>query len=230
MYNTLKIRKIGLLSGLMFLFITNVCGQNKSHYKTYMMTTDGDTINAIDKKDQKQGMWIITVPELRGEPGYEEEGLYKNNKREGVWKRFNSSGDLVGTENYLNGGKDGLQQYFTMHGELVREESWKGYNPDQPYDTIPIYGTGSNEILSFKIVKAEQYSVRHGDWKFYDPSNGRVMKKETYERGAIKKEPVDDLVVEDKPKSKPKPKEVQEYEKKNSGKKKVRVRDGSTGT
>lgn len=225
MYTSIKIRKISLLVVLLFACIT----QGFAQYKTYMLTTDGDTINAIDKKDQRQGIWIITVAELRGEPGYEEEGRYKDNKREGVWKRFNSQGDMVGVENYRFGGKDGLQQYFTMHGELVREEGWKAYNPDAPYDTIPIYGTGSNEILSYKIVKAEQYSVKHGDWKFYDPNSGRIVKKETYDRGLIRKEPESDLLVtDDTPKKKVKPKEVAEFEKKNSGKKK-KLRDGATG-
>lgn len=225
MYILIKIRKLTVLLVLLFSVMNNGFAQ----YKTFMMTTDGDTINATDKKDQKQGLWIITVAELRGEPGYEEEGKYKDNKREGVWKRFSNQGDLVGTENYRFGGKDGVQQYFTMHGELIREEGWRAYNPDAPYDTIAIYGTGNNEILSYKIVKAEQYSVKHGDWKFYDPSNGRVLKKETYDRGLLKKDPESDLLVtDDSPKKKVKPKEVQEFEKKNSGKKK-KNRDGATG-
>jgi len=210
---------------MLFLCFINGFAQ----YKTYMLTIDGDTINAIDKKGQKQGIWIITVPALRGEPGYDEEGKFKNDKREGVWKRFNSQGDLVGTENYRFGGKDGLQQYFTMHGELIREEGWRAYNPDAPYDTIAIYGSDNNEILSYKIVKAEQYSVRHGDWKFYEPNSGRLVKKESYDRGFPKKEPVSNLLAtDDTPKKKIKPKEVQEFEKKNSGKKK-KLRDGATG-
>jgi hypothetical protein len=221
----LKVRKITLLAGLFLCFLTTGFGQ----YKTYMLTQDGDTINAIDKQNRKQGIWIISVPELRGEPGYEEEGKFKDDKREGEWRRYNVNGDLVGVENYFLGGKHGIQRYFTMHGELIREESWKGYNPYAPYDTIPIYGEGNNEVLSYKIVKAEPYSIRHGDWKIYDPSSGRLVKKETYDHGALKKEAVDDLAVEDKPKPKvAKPKEVQAYEKKWSGKKR-KDRDGATG-
>ena len=220
----LKIQKLTFIFLLLQLFFYKAGAQ----YKTYELTVDRDTINAIDKKDQKQGMWVIATPELRGNPGYEEEGKFKNGKKEGVWRRYNLQGDLIAIENYKYGGKDGVQQYFTMMGDLEREESWKAYNPDAPYDTIPVYGTGSNEIISFKIVKAEQYSVKDGDWTFYDPSTGRILKLEKYDRGHLMEAPKTTEVAVDVPK-KTKPKEVLEYEKKNSGKKKVKVRDGATG-
>jgi hypothetical protein len=105
----------------------------------------------------------------------------------------------------------------------------KGNNPDAPYDTIPIYGTGSNEIINYKIVKAEQYSVKHGAWKIYDPTTGRLIKSETYDRGFLPREIENYVDVADNKIKKVKPKEVLEYEKKHSGKKKVKTRDGQTG-
>jgi hypothetical protein len=223
----LKIQKLTFIFLLMNFFFNNAFAQ----YKSFELTLDRDTINAIDKKNMKQGMWIIKVAELRGEPGYEEEGIFKSNKKEGVWRRYNTNGDLIARENYKYGGKDGVQQYFTMMGDLGREESWRAYNPDAPYDTIPIYGTGSNEIIAYKVVKAEQYSVKHGTWKFYDPTTGRITKSETYDRGFLPKpkemETKDAVAANDKVK-KVKPKEVLEFEKKNSKKKKVKLRDGRT--
>ena len=222
----LKIQKILFIIILLQLFFCISFGQ----YKKYELIANGDTINAIDKKNLKQGKWVIKVAALRGEPGYEEEGVFINGKREGIWRRFNLTGDPIAIENYKYGGKHGLQQYFTMMSELVREENWKSYNPDAPYDTIPIYGQGNNEIISFKIVKAEQYSVKHGVFNFYDPGTGRLLKTERYDRGFPYKEPdVTAVVTDDKPKPKVKPKEVQEFEKKNSGKKKVKLREGQTG-
>lgn len=220
----LKILKLAFITVVMQFFFANVYSQ----YKSYDLTVDRDTINAIDKKGLKQGMWVVSTPELRGEPGYEEEGKYKNGKKDGIWKRFNANGDLIAVERYKYGGKDGVQQYFTMMGDLGREESWKSYNPDAPYDTIPIYGTGSNEIINFKIVKIEQYSVKHGLWKWYDPTTGRMVRSETYDRGFPPKEPEVNLAVKEE-KKKVKPAEVLDYEKKNSGKKKVKTRDGATG-
>jgi hypothetical protein len=206
-----------------------------AQYKDYSLSPKGDTLNAIDKKDLKQGKWVITVGEIRGEPGYEEEGTYKDGKKEGVWRTYNTTGDIIAIENYRFGGKDGLQEYFSFLGDVQRQEEWRGYNPDAPYDTIPVYGTGSNEILSYKIVKAEQYSVPHGEWKYFD-AGGRLTKFEKYDRGQLLKNNGDNAtaIVTKKddvaPKEKVKTKEILEYEKKYSQKKRKKLeRDGQTG-
>ncbi len=199
-----------------------------AQYKTFKISVKGDTLNAIDKKGMKQGKWVIHVDPLRGEPGYEQEGIFYNDKKEGAWRSYTLSGDLFAQENFKYGGKDGMSRYFTPLGDLVREENWRAYNPDAPYDTIPVYGTGSNEILSYKIVKAEQYSVKNGDWTYYDAATGRIIKLEKYDRGFLIDQPKPADVVSDEPMKKIVPKEVLEYQRKNSGKKKVKVRDGST--
>ena len=211
------------------LLMNGIFDKSLAQYKSFELSVNRDTINATDKKDLKQGKWIVKVGELRGEPGYEDEGIFKNGKKEGVWRRYTLTGDLIAMENYRFGGKDGLQQYFTKMRDLVREEGWRAYNPDAPYDTIPIYGTGSNEIINYKIVKAEQYSVKHGTWKFYDPATGRIIKSETFDRGFLPKEIDTNVVINDTKTKKVKPKEVLAYEKKHSGKKKVKTRDGQTG-
>lgn len=201
-----------------------------AQYKTYKLSVKGDTLNAIDNKGMKQGKWVVHVDPLRGEPGYEEEGIFVNDKKEGLWRKYTLQGDVAAIENYKFGGKDGLSQYFSpMSGQLLREENWRAYNPDSPYDTIPIYGTDNNQIISYKVVKAEQYSVKNGDWTFYDPVTGRIMKIEKYDRGHLLESPKTAETAIDEPMKKIKPKEVVQYEKKNSGKKKVRVRDGQTG-
>src|SRR5258705_5247403 len=166
----MKYKQIILIKGLIILLIQLFITKGFSQYKEYKISTKNDTINAIDNKNLRQGKWVISIPELRGEPGFEEEGIYKDGKKEGRWRKYNLTSDLTAIENYRNDGKDGLQQYFTKLGDLLREENWRAYNPDSPYDTIAVYGAGSNEIISYKIVKAEQYSVRQGEWRFYDPT------------------------------------------------------------
>lgn len=200
-----------------------------AQYKTYKISIKGDTINAIDNKGLKQGKWIIHVDPLRGEPGYEEEGVFVNNNKDGAWRRYNLTGDFLALENYRFGGKDGLCQYFSPYGDLLREENWRAYNPNAPYDTIPVYGTDNNQIISYKIVKAEQYSVKDGNWTYYDPSTGRIVKTEKYDRGRLLQAPKTSELAADEPMKKIVPKEVLDYQKKNSGKKKVKVRDGQTG-
>ena len=95
--------------------------QSHAQCVTYRLTDNGDTLNCKDKDAFKQGRWSIHVNEVRGEPGYEEEGLFKNDRREGKWRRFNLMGDLVAIENYRWGFKDGYQQYFVMNS-LEHEE------------------------------------------------------------------------------------------------------------
>jgi hypothetical protein len=228
--NALKIRFITVALLLLFIHSFTVA-QNKS----FQISAKGDTINRVDKKGLKQGKWVKRVEELRGEPGYEEEGMYKNDLKEGVWRRYTLMGDPIGFESYLHNGKDGPQQYYTPLGELVREESWRGYNPDAPYDTIAVYGTGSNEIIDYKIVKAEQYSVKHGVWKYYEPVTGRLLKSEEWDRNRIV-EPnapkpqtnAGSAILAGVKKVVKKTPEMLEWEKKNKGKKRV-VRDGQTG-
>ncbi len=219
----LKVQKLTFIIVALQFFLTKTNAQ----YKSYTISVNGDTLNTIDNKGVKQGKWVTHVDPLRGEPGYEEEGEFVNDKKEGVWRKYTLRSDIIAIENYRYGGKDGKSQYFSPLGDLLREESWRAYNPDAPYDTIPIYGTGSNEILSFKIVKAEQYSVKNGDWTYYDPSTGRILKLEKYDRGHLMEASKSSELVVDIPKN-TKPKEVLEYEKKNSRKKKVKLRDGST--
>lgn len=204
-----------------------------AQYKSFKISAKRDTINRVDKKGLKQGKWVSRTEELRGEQGFEEEGVFKDNAKEGIWRRYTLMGDPIGFETYLHGGKDGPQQYYSPLGELIREESWKGYNPDAPFDTIPVYGTGSNEIIDFKIVKAEQYSVKNGPWKFYESVTGRLLKTEEWERNNIVVVPASNkeelkATLKGVKKEVKKTAEMLEWERKNKGKKGA-IRSGQTG-
>src|SRR3981081_1151341 len=119
------IRQLNLIVILLLLFFIKGTAQ----YKEFTLSAKGDTLNAIDKKGLKQGKWVNTVGEIRGEPGYEEEGLYKDDKKTGPWRKYNSTGDILAVENYRFGGKDGIQQYFSFLGNLEKQEEWRGFNP-----------------------------------------------------------------------------------------------------
>ncbi len=212
---------------IFFLILCFISMQGFAQYTSYKLNAKGDTINIVDKKGIKQGRWVTHVDELRGEPGYEEEGMFKNGEKNGYWRRYSLEGDLLSVENYRLGGKDGIQQYYSFLGELVREESWRGYNPDAPYDTVAVYGTGSNEIIEYKIVKAVPYAVKNGTWKYYQ--GGMIIKTEEWERNNLVVKAADpNLAIKPKPKKVEKTAEMLEWESKNKGKKKV-LRDGATG-
>jgi hypothetical protein len=86
----LKVRQLLLLfMALQFGYCAD------AQYKTYTLSVHGDTLNAIDNSGLKQGKWVIHVDPLRGEPGYEEEGIFVNDKREGLWRKYTLQSDLI---------------------------------------------------------------------------------------------------------------------------------------
>jgi hypothetical protein len=93
-------------------------------------------------------------------------------------------------------------------------------------------------MTTTKIIKHEASEIKHGPWKFYDPGSGMIKKSENYSYGqrldGMGKPIAEGTAPSTKPmgeddKPKAKPAAVEEWEKKNSGKKKVAVRDGRTG-
>ena len=68
-----------------FIFL---CLHGFTQCKTYKLDNRGDTLNCIDNKDLKQGKWISKVDALRGEPGYQEIGFYKDNRKTGEWQTY----------------------------------------------------------------------------------------------------------------------------------------------
>ena len=117
------------------------------------------------------------MPGLRGEPGYDEEGVYNDGKKEGVWRMYTLMGDLFAIEKYRWGHKDGVSQYFNIAG-ITREESWKAVNPANPYDTVDVPDVYDGGKVYRKVVKIEGSTVKHGSWKYYN--EGLFTKTEKY--------------------------------------------------
>ena len=211
-----------------------------SQWKTYIIGVKGDTLNRVDLKGKKQGPWVVHFDELRGEPGFEEEGYYNNDKKEGAWRKYSLMGDLLAVENFRWGNKDGRNVYFNNTGQLLREESWKAVNPDNPYDTVEVFDLNDpTKVIDHRIIKLDGYTLKHGTWTFYDPVSGKVDKTEKWNldkpatgNGGDDLAPIDiadnTTAKSDSAKKYPKPQAILDYEKKNK-KKKIKVRDGSTG-
>ena len=228
-----------------FVLVLFISIKGFGQYKNYKIGPKGDTLNRIDMNGKKQGPWVVHYDNVRGERGYEEEGYFKNDKKEGIWRQFSLDGDLLAVESYRWGNKDGRSQYFTNMGDLVREESWKAVNPDNPYDTVPVYDVNDpSKVIRTEIVKLEGFTLKHGTWRFYDPNMGTVVKTEKWflDKPAMSTGNGDDdlrpIAITDNATSKtdtltkknlPKPQAILDFEKKNAGKKKVKVRDGKTG-
>ncbi|MFL5809352.1 MAG: hypothetical protein ACJ749_07500 [Flavisolibacter sp.] len=221
--------------------------KSQAQWKNYIISRKGDTLNRVDMKGLKQGPWSVHVDALRGEDGYEEEGFYKNDLKEGAWRRFTLEGDLIAYENYAYGMKDGKCSYFTISGEPIREESWRAIDPKNPYDTVDVRDVNDpSKIVKKVIVKVEPISYKNGTWRYYNTMTGAIETTEQWVMNRPKAEvdaetagtgdlaPIDVTddgtgVKKDTKKIQSKPQAILDYEKKNSGKKKVKVRDGSTG-
>src|ERR1051325_5289485 len=140
---------------LLFLFISV---KGNSQWKDYIISVKGDTLNRVDMNGKKQGPWWIKTEAQRGERGFEEEGLYVNGRKEGLWKRYSLMGDKLAEENYRWGNKNGKCTYYDLTGGLLREESWKAVNPDNPYDTVDVYDLHDpSKVVDRVVVKLEGY-------------------------------------------------------------------------
>ncbi len=222
---------------LLFIPLLLISLGSYAQCKTYKLSQNRDTINCTDVNDLKQGKWVVKVEGLRGEPGYEEEGIFMDSNKDGFWRVYTTMGDLYAIERYRWGHKDGISQYFSIMG-LLREESWKAVNPKNPYDTIEVHDPIDPYKVEMKVVKIDGSTVKHGSWKYYE--GGLITKQENYFLDKLE-DPfkslmaggnsyvIDTIPGIKKPAGpKEKPQAVLDFEKKNSGKKKVKVIDGRT--
>ena len=156
---------------------------NAQYWIEYKLTPRGDTINRIDKNKKKQGPWWFRYEEVRGEPGFEEEGYFYNDKKQGPWKKFSLMGDLIAQEYFIAGYRDGKQMYYNRMGDLLREESWKSVDPSNPYDTIMVPDIDHPERMIRKIIKHESAEIKHGVWNYYDATMGTIVRTERFVYG-----------------------------------------------
>lgn len=239
----------------LFIAVLLISFTSQAQWKSYSFTPRHDTINRVDLKGMKQGPWVEHVAPLRGEDAFDEQGFYDDDKKEGTWKRFSPEGDLLAIEGYYLGMKTGKCKYYLYTGELQREESWRAIDPKSPYDTVDITDVNDpSKILRKEIIKVEPMSYKNGTWTYYNTENGTIESTEEWVMNKRKEDVVvnntenddlapidvtkgnnnktnakDNTAQADEKKQAAKPKEVLEFEKKNSGKKKIKVRDGSTG-
>jgi len=228
---------------LSLLISINSFGQ----WKDYIISVRGDTLNRVDMNGKKQGPWVIHVDDLRGEQGYDEQGYFADDKRDGKWVKFSLMGDKLSEENYRWGSLDGKSRYYTKRGGLMREETWRAIEPGRSFDTVDVLDPlDPTKVVDQVIVKVEGQTMKHGTWTYYDPEWGTIIKTEDYWIDKLKTgdgiatgndddlKPIDftgSKALSDSTRKKTlvKPQAVLDFEKKNAGKKKVRVRDGSTG-
>lgn len=179
-------RRLNAKMMLLFFCLFSISMQAQP-WLSYKLTPRGDTINRLDQQKMKQGPWVLRFETLRGEPGCEEEGYFLDDKKDGAWRRYSLMGDLIARENYKGGYRDGKQQYFTQLGDILREESYKAVDPKNPYDTIIVPDLDHPDRMVEKVIMHEGAEVKNGTWTYYSPSTGDVVKTEKFVFGQLEK-------------------------------------------
>jgi len=85
--------------------------------------------NATDARGLKQGAWVVQGSMLQ-DPSYKpdskvEEGLYVDNEKDGVWKRYWPNGTVRSEINYIKGRPEGPYKLYYASGKLEESGRWK---------------------------------------------------------------------------------------------------------
>ena len=151
----------------------------------------GDTINRIDEKNWKQGNWIIFD---KSKTSIIEEGVFKNNRRSGVWKKYYDSGKAKHEITYIKGKPDGFARFYYENGNVSEEGLWK---MNKWVGDYKFYFENGNLSYNWNYNKEGK---REGEQKYFH-ENGNLMIagdwtngqesgviKEYYENGSLKSE------------------------------------------
>jgi hypothetical protein len=151
--------------------------------KSFELTQQGDTINVVDQKSQRQGKWLISREARYGEVGFMEYGNYFNNMKVGEWKTYHLNGELVCEEFFKSGNKDGEARYFE-NGKLYCIGHYLALKSKQLYDTILVEDPMTS-IEKPVVIKTEVGSVKHGSWEYFNPNNLKLLRKIEYQADEI---------------------------------------------
>ena len=101
-------------------------------------------------------------------------GAVKNNKLEGTWLRFYENGNIQIKENYKDGEKNGLQEWYDENGQLDEKGNFKDGN----YQKEGIWEF-YHENGQLKETGNYQDNKQDGLWEFYR-ENGNIWERVTY--------------------------------------------------
>ncbi|MCW3075730.1 MAG: hypothetical protein JWO32_339 [Bacteroidetes bacterium] len=118
---------------------------SQSHYKDYYLFL-GDTINVVDKNNQKQGRWVFFGKDNKGLKNKVlkhnqiiTDGVYLNNEKNGLWKSYHGNTNKIKSEiMYERGEINGKVKLYDEKGKITHEGvmkkgDWVGdyfiYNP-----------------------------------------------------------------------------------------------------
>ncbi|MGI9192661.1 MAG: hypothetical protein ACR2IL_11125 [Chitinophagaceae bacterium] len=166
-------------------------------WKSYKVLQNGDTINKLDAKNQKQGMWLMESYDDLDQFEYTY-AQFVNNKQEGKCLKTNRDGVPVAEENFKNGLKDGEARYYDA-GQLLCVGHYLALRARYEYDTIWVENPETNQLRPVR-VKSNRGSVRHGFWTYYHPGTKQLARVLEYQADSLiyakeYKEPADSVQI-----------------------------------
>lgn len=156
---------------------------------SFSVFAQSDTINQTDGNSLRQGYWIIYS---KANTFKEQEGTYADNKKEGLWKKYYSNGNLEHEITYVRNKPNGYAKFYYENGKLSEEGIWKGNKWIGEYKYYfkngnPAYEWSYNE--KGKRSGSQKYYHENGalriegDW-VEGKENGTI--KEYFENGQLK--------------------------------------------
>ncbi len=173
---------------------------------------EGDTINKIDAERKRQGKWRVPArPKI--DVGYAsgeliEEGEYKNNRKQGVWKKYYPGGQLKSEIFYVNSRPKGPYTLYYDNGNIEEQGNWartkntgsfKRYHPNGKVAQDFTF-TESGKRTGKQTYYYENGNVRlEGTWtegmesgemkEYYE--NGDLMTVKNFSNGVLDKSSVE---------------------------------------
>ena len=130
----------------------------------------GDTINRIDSKNLKQGLWLDTINHIPSR------GNYVNGNKDGMWITYNYRGFVFTVESYKNGVKNGAFINFDDSGNMKEEYYYKNGNLNGHKRT---FATG--ERLMHDVIYIN--GALNGLSQIFYESNDKVQEEGYYKNG-----------------------------------------------
>lgn len=171
-----------------------------------VFASEGD-INRTDAKGQRQGYWIVKGSMINDKlykpEDKVEEGVYQDNRKQGLWKRYWPSGKLRNEINYLDGKPQGEYKLYYENGKLEEHGRWSNNknigdfrryhtngNPQQQFyfdekgkrnGVQKYYHDNGKLALEVNVVNGSESGV----CKRYDQS-GNMIEEKVFENGVVK--------------------------------------------
>jgi hypothetical protein len=126
-----------------------------------------DTINMTDANGKKQGKWILSGYHLP-KTGYRDgqkisEGIYKDNKKQGLWIDYFPSGNIKNKIIFKDGRPHGPTSLYFQDGKVKEEGTWLNNRWVGNYkstlengDVIEIVFDDNGKEISKKITPAKK--------------------------------------------------------------------------